>query len=509
MKKAVAVLQPFIEDEKESNPVIGAQQEVGRILLATVKGDVHDIGKSIVGVVLACNNYEVIDLGVMVPTEKIIATALERNVDIIGLSGLITPSLEIMSDVAKQLQKQGMNKPLLIGGATTSKIHTAVKIEPHYTAPVIHVKDASKSVSVVSSLLSSSQRDLFSENIKKEYDDLRKSYLGAKKQVSYITLEEARKNALGLSWDPSQIAVPNFTGIKTYHDFPIEEIRDYISWVFFFVVWQLRGKYPDILNDPRQGEEARKVFADANLLLDRIIREKALAAHGVIGIFPANSVGDDIEVYSDVSRTKVISKFVNLRNQELKTDDSPNLCLSDFIAPRSSGMVDYLGAFAVTAGLGIEKLLAEFTAKLDDYDGIMVKALADRLAEAFTELIHLKIRKDLWGYAKDENLSLEDLLLEKYKGIRPAHGYPACPDHSEKATLFSLLNAEKNTSITLTESFSMYPAASVSGLVFAHPRSRYFFVGNISFDQVQDYALRKQLPIETIESLLASNLNYK
>jgi 5-methyltetrahydrofolate--homocysteine methyltransferase len=509
MKKAVAVLQPFIEEEKESNPVIGAQQEVGKILLATVKGDVHDIGKSIVGVVLACNNYEVIDLGVMVPTEKIIAIALERNVDIIGLSGLITPSLEIMSDVAKQLQKQGMNKPLLIGGATTSKIHTAVKIEPHYTAPVIHVKDASKSVSVVSSLLSSSQRDSFSENIKKEYDDLRKSYLGAKKQVSFISLEEARKNRLDLTWDKSQIAVPQFTGIKTYHNFPLEEIRDYISWVFFFVVWQLRGKYPDILNDAKQGEEARKVFDDANRLLDRIIREKALSAHGVIGIFPANSVGDDIEVYSDISRTKVISRFINLRNQELKTDGSPNLCLSDFIAPRSSGLVDYLGAFAVTAGLGIEKLLAEFTAKLDDYNSIMVKALADRLAEAFTELIHLKVRKELWGYAKDENLSLDDLLLEKYKGIRPAHGYPACPDHSEKSTLFNLLEAEKNTSINLTESFSMYPAASVSGLIFAHPKSRYFFAGNISFDQVQDYALRKNLPIETIESLLASNLNYK
>lgn len=509
MKKAVAVLQPFIEEEKESKPVIGDQQAVGKILLATVKGDVHDIGKSIVGVVLSCNNYEVIDLGVMVPTEKIIETAIERNVDIIGLSGLITPSLEIMSDVAKQLQKQGMDKPLLIGGATTSKIHTAVKIEPHYNSPVIHVKDASKSVSVVSSLLSSTQRDLFSENIRNEYEALRKSYLGAKKQVSYISLEDARKNGLNLVWDKLQIVVPEFTGIKTFHDYPLEEIRNYISWVFFFVVWQLRGKYPDILNDPRQGEEARKLFEDANQLLDRIISKKELTAHGVIGIFPANSVGDDIEVYSDVSRTKIISKFINLRNQELKSDGSPNLCLSDFIAPRSSGIVDYLGAFAVTAGLGIEKLLAEFVSKLDDYQGIMVKALADRLAEAFTELIHLKMRKELWGYVKNENLSLEDLLLEKYVGIRPAHGYPACPDHSEKETLFDLLQAQQNTSITLTESYSMFPAASVSGLVFAHPKSRYFFVGNISFDQVQDYALRKQLPVQTVESLLASNLNYK
>jgi len=509
MKKAVAVLQPFIELEKETDPQAGQRQTAGKILLATVKGDVHDIGKSIVGVVLSCNNYEVIDLGVMVPTEKIIENAIEKKVDIIGLSGLITPSLEVMSEVAKQMEKQKLVQPLLIGGATTSRIHTAVKIEPHYSSPVIHVKDASKSVSVVSSLLSSDQKVSFAEKTKKEYDDLRQAYMGAKGQVTYITLKEARENKLKIDWDKESVFPPRFTGIKTFRQYPLDEVREYISWVFFFVVWQLRGKFPDILNDPRQGDEARKLFGDANRLLDRIISEKSLTANGVVGIFPANSVGDDIEVYSDTARTNVIARFLNLRNQELKSDGAPNLCLSDFVAPLSSGITDYIGAFTVTAGLGLENLLAEFEAKLDDYQGIMVKALADRLAEAFTELIHLKVRKELWGYVQDENLSLDELLLEKYKGIRPAHGYPACPDHSEKATLFSLLDALHHTGISLTESFSMFPAASVSGLIFAHPKSRYFFVGNVSADQVQDYASRKALSVQAVESLLASNLNYK
>jgi 5-methyltetrahydrofolate--homocysteine methyltransferase len=508
MKKAVAVLQPFVEKEKEFTSE-SSDYSSGKILLATVKGDVHDIGKNIVGIVLSCNNYKVIDLGVMVPTEKIIATAIERDVDIIGLSGLITPSLEIMSDIARQLEKQGLQKPLLIGGATTSKIHTAVKIEPCYSAPVIHVKDASKSVGVVSSLLSSSRKAEFTKLARKEYDELRRTYLGVREQTAYITLEEARKNSLKIKWNKELITKPNFTGVRIYNNNPLEEIREYINWVFFFVVWQLRGKFPELLNDPHLGQEAKKLFADANRLLDRIIRDKLLVANGVVGIFPANAVDDDIEVYSDAKRKEIIARFINLRNQESKSDGLPNLCLSDFIAPRSSGITDYIGAFAVTAGLGIENVLDEFRKSLDDYQGIMIRALADRLAEAFTELIHLKIRKELWGYAPDESLSMEDLFLEKYRGIRPAHGYPACPDHSEKVTLFRLLEVEKNTGITLTESFSMNPAASVSGLIFAHPQSRYFFTGNLSRDQVNNYARRKEMPISVIESLLSSNLNYK
>jgi 5-methyltetrahydrofolate--homocysteine methyltransferase len=507
MKKAVAVLQPYIEQEKDASET-SASLTAGTILLATVKGDVHDIGKNIVGVVLSCNNYRVIDLGVMVPTEKIIEAALEYKVDIIGLSGLITPSLEIMTEAARLFEKHGLKKPLLIGGATTSKVHTAVKIEPHYKSPVIHVKDASKSVGVVSSLLSKSQQLVFSEKTRKEYEDLRNTYLEAKEKTVYVSLEEARRNFLPDGWNVADITKPKFLGLKVFDNYPLEEIRDFISWIFFFVVWQLRGKFPDILTDPRQGEEATRLFEDANRLLNRIISEKTLTAKGVIGIFPANSVGDDIEVYSDTSRDNVLARFINLRNQELKSG-APNLCLADFIAPRSTGITDYLGAFAVTAGHGIEAILDEFARNLDDYQSIMAKALADRLAEAFTELIHLKIRKDLWGFASHEQLTLEELLLEKYRGIRPAHGYPACPDHSEKETLFRLLQAEKHTGIKLTESYSMYPAASVSGLVFASPGSKYFFVGNISKDQVNDYAIRKGLPVSTIESLLASNLNYK
>lgn len=507
MKKAVAILQPFIEEEKDPDAVV--QSAHGRILLATVKGDVHDIGKNIVGVVLGCNNYDVIDLGVMVPTEKILEAAEAHNVDIIGLSGLITPSLEIMGDIARQMEKKGMNKPLLIGGATTSKIHTAVKITPHYSAPVIHVKDASKSVGVVSNLLSDTLKDDFVIRTKAEYESLRSNYMTARDKVVFVSLEEARRNKLKLNWDSEVIPTPNFVGVKTFLNYPLEEIHSYISWVFYFVVWQLRGKYPDIFNDPRVGEEARKLFADANQMLDRIIRERALTANGIAAIFPANSIGDDIEVYEDVSRKKVIARFYNLRNQEQKTDGSPNLCLSDFIAPIESGKTDYLGIFAVTAGLGIENLLNEFKQNFDDYQGIMVKALADRLAEAFTELLHLKMRKEMWGYVPNENLSLDEMLLEKYTGIRPAHGYPACPDHSEKTTLFNLLNVESITGISLSESYSMMPAASVSGLVFANPKSRYFFVGNISEDQVNDYSTRKGMTVPSIESLLASNLNYK
>jgi 5-methyltetrahydrofolate--homocysteine methyltransferase len=508
MKKAVSVLLPFIEAEKES-PGDGKISSAGKIILATVKGDVHDIGKNIVGVVLSCNNYEVIDLGVMVPNETIFKALEEHHPDIVGLSGLITPSLEVMAEFATELKKRNLRIPLLIGGATTSKLHTAVKIEPHYNAPVIHVKDASKSVGVVNSLISKELKDSFVRSVQSEYEELRNSYTDSTSKIKYLTLEEARNNRLLIDWAGTQIWKPGFTGVKVLKEYPIAEIRKYINWVFFFVVWQLRGKFPDLLDDPRQGEEARNLYKDANLLLDKIEKEKILKANGVIGFFPANSDGDDIEVYADETRKKVLARFVNLRNQVQKDDGTPNLCLSDFIAPKGTGIKDYIGAFAVTAGIGIDAILKEFENKQDDYSGIMIKALADRLAEAFTELVHEKIRKEWWGYAIHENLDMEGLFYEKYQGIRPAHGYPACPDHSEKETLFRLLNAPANSGITLTESYSMVPAASVSGLVFAHPESKYFFVGKISHDQVEDYARRKELTPGVVEKWLASNLNYK
>ena len=446
MKKAVSVLLPFIEEEKDGDT---ANHAAGKILLATVKGDVHDIGKNIVGVVLGCNNYNVIDLGVMVPTEKILQTAVEENVDIIGLSGLITPSLEIMVNFSKEMEKLGIDKPLLIGGATTSKIHTAVKIEPNTKAPVIHVKDASRSVGVVNNLLSKDNRQEYMAQVRKEYNELRRNYSGASSRVRFINLEESRKNKLRINWEQTTITKPKFTGIKIFTDYPIHEIREYISWVFFFVVWQLRGKFPDILTDPTIGHEAQKLYDDANRLLDRIEKEGLLRANGILGFFPANSVGDDIEVYTPEDSKNVLAIFRNLRNQTYKENGAPNLCLSDFIAPKSSGITDYIGAFAVTAGLGIEKILDEFLREQDDYSSIMIKALADRLAEAFTELIHLKVRKEYWGYAADENLSNEELIKEQYQGIRPAPGYPACPDHSEKQKLFDLLGVEGNIDMTL------------------------------------------------------------
>jgi 5-methyltetrahydrofolate--homocysteine methyltransferase len=506
MKKAVATLLPYIEEERK---FAGDRSTAGKILLATVKGDVHDIGKNIVGVVLACNNYEIIDLGVMVPAEKIIQTAMEENVDIVGLSGLITPSLEEMVHVAREMDRNGLRIPLLVGGATTSRIHTAVKIEENYSQPVIHVKDASRSVTVASQLLSTSQREDFTDRIRAEYLELRENYKGAGSQVEYLSLEEARNNALKIDWKNSPIYKPSSMGIRVFKDFPIGEIREYISWIFFFLVWQLRGKWPDILEDSKQGQEARKLYDDALKMLDRIEQENMLKARGVIGFYPANSVGDDIEVYSDERRSKVISRFVNLRSQAKKEYGIPNLCLSDFLAPRESGRIDYIGAFAVTAGIGIEEQLEKFQSEHDDYSSIMLKALADRLAEAFTELIHEKVRREIWGYVPDEKLGLEKLILEEYQGIRPAHGYPACPDHSEKETLFKLLNVPDNAGITLTESHSMFPAASVSGLIFAHPESRYFFVGRIGKDQAGDYARRKGTDLETVEKWLASNLNYK
>ncbi len=506
MKRAVAILLPFIEQEKASGES-GESHTSGRILLATVKGDVHDIGKNIVGVVLGCNNYEVIDLGVMVPTEKILDEAERLQVDIVGLSGLITPSLEEMIHVAAEMERRNMKQDLLIGGATTSKIHTSVKIEPKYGKPVIHVKDASKSVAVVSALLSKDQRDSFVRQVKEDYEALRTSYAGAGREVKYLSLADARKNALKLDWSSGSIIQPVRPGIHTLLDFPMEKIREYINWVFFFVTWELRGKFPEILDDPKYGEEARKLYDDANRMLDLIISEKWLKANAVFGIFPANSAGDDLLIYRDETRKDVITKFTNLRNQTQKEKELANLCLSDYIAPVETGLTDYMGAFAVTTGIGIEEKIREFEAQHDDYTSIMLKALTDRLAEAFTELLHEEIRKRYWGYAPDEALSMDDMFRENYSGIRPAHGYPACPEHSEKEVLFKLLEAEKY-GIKLTENYSMVPAASVSGLVFAHPESKYFFVGKVGKDQVKDYAERKGLSVDRVESLLASNLNY-
>ncbi|MDF1576209.1 MAG: methionine synthase [Bacteroidales bacterium] len=506
MKRAVATLLPFIEQEKAGGDP-GKSHSAGKVLLATVKGDVHDIGKNIVGVVLGCNNYEVIDLGVMVPTEKILDEAEKQQVDIVGLSGLITPSLEEMIHVAQEMERRQMKQALLIGGATTSKIHTAVKIEPAYQQAVVHVKDASRSVAVVSSLLLPEREASYTRGIRDEYSSLRDTYADAGREVRYLSLKEARNRALRIAWPESEISPPRQTGIQTLSDFSMEEISKYINWIFFFTTWELRGKFPEIFEHPAYGSEARKLYEDAQEMLQRIIREKWLTANAVFGIFPAQAEGDDILIYEDENRQKVRTRFCNLRNQTLKEEGQPNLCLSDFIAPASSGLKDYLGVFAVTAGIGIEEKLKEFDAHHDDYSSIMLKALADRLAEAFTELLHKDIRTKHWGYASGEELELPDLFREKYHGIRPAHGYPACPDHSEKKVLFELLKAEEQ-GIHLTENYSMLPAASVSGLIFAHPQSRYFFVGKISRDQVQDYARRKNLSPAQAEKLLASNLNY-
>lgn len=500
MKKAVSVLMPFLEEEKR---ISGKSSSSGKVLLATVKGDVHDIGKNIVGVVMSCNNYEIIDLGVMVPAEKILHAAVENNIDVLGLSGLITPSLEEMVLIAQEMEKKGMKIPLLIGGATTSILHTAVKIEPNYSAPVIHVKDASKSISVLSNLMSGNEN--FTNSIRSEYESLRSMTLGVKKE--YLSLGDARKNKYNPDWSKANIITPNTTGLMVFEDYPLDEIRKYIDWTFLFHVWELKGTYPEILEDKEKGEEARKLMHDAEMLLDKIIAERMLVAKGVFGIFPANSIGDDIAVF-DPESGKETSRFCNLREQHLKKDNKPNYCLSDFIAPVDSEKKDYIGAFAVTAGFGAEKCAKDFEDRSDDYNAIMVKALADRLSEAFAELLHERIRKEFWGYAKDENLSVKDLHKVKYSGIRPAHGYPACPDHSEKETLFRLLDVEKNTGMNLTESFAMSPAASVSGLIFANSESRYFGVGKISSDQVIDYSNRKKISKRETEKYLSQNLNY-
>lgn len=504
MKKAVAYLTPFIEKEKSNSKNIA-----GKILLATVKGDVHDIGKNIVAVVLGCNNYEVIDLGVMVPAEKILQTAREKNVDIIGLSGLITPSLDEMVHVAKEMERNGFKVPLLIGGATTSKLHAAVKIAPNYSYPTIHVLDASRSVTVAGNLMNRNLRDKYIRSVKQEYDRMRIMHGKRTNQKIFISINEARKKGFKTNWENLEITSPNITGIKVFRDFPLEKIRNRVDWTPFFITWEMKGKYPSIFKDPKYGKEALKLHEDANLLLDEIISRKLLTANAVIGIFPANSSGDDIIVYSDDKRKKKIAVLHTLRQQMVKTNDMPYLALSDFIAPAESGVKDYIGAFAVTAGIGIEGVLKHYDQKKDVYSEIMIKALADRLAEAFAELMHEYVRKEYWGYARDENFTNEELIAEKYRGIRPAPGYPAQPDHTEKITLFKLLDVESNTGIYLTENLAMYPAASVCGLYIAHPGSKYFNVGKINKDQVEDYAERKGISVNEVEKWLAPVLAYE
>ena len=500
MKKAVAVLLPYIEAEK----IVGENNKAGKILMATVKGDVHDIGKNIVGVVLGCNNYEVIDLGVMVHAEKILDTAIKENVDIIGLSGLITPSLEEMAFVASEMERRGFKVPLLIGGATTSEMHTAVKIAPEYHNPVIHVRDASRATGVVAALLSADGKKPFIDSVTEKYSALRHKHESTRAGVTYVSLEQAQANKFKTDWSSFKPVKPSFLGVKQIENYPLEEISRYIDWTFFFHAWKINGKYPAIFQDPLKGKEAKILFDDAQVMLKQIIEKKMVQANGVYGFFETNAVADSIELQLE-GNGKTMLHF--LRNEEEKEEGIPNLSLADFIAPKEAGYKDYIGLFAVTAGLGIEKWVKEFENENDDYNAIMVKILADRLAEAFAELLHDKVRKEYWGYARDENLSIEEIIHEGYAGIRPAPGYPACPEHSEKGTIFDLLEANKS-GITLTENFSMYPAAAVSGYYFAHPEAQYFAISRISHEQVEDYALRKNLTVKAVERLLASNLNY-
>ncbi len=505
MKKAVARLTPRLEAEKAA--ASGTPRTNGHVLLATVKGDVHDIGKNIVGVVLACNNYRVTDLGVMVPADKILATAREVGADVIGLSGLITPSLEEMVHVAREMERTGFTLPLLIGGATTSEIHTAVKIAPFYAATVVHVKDASKAAGVISHLLSPEQKPEFSSSIKRKYEEIRRTH-DNRAGYSYIPLADARRNRQVLKWDPSLINRPVMLGNKVFPDYPLDELVPYIDWTFFFHAWKMNGKYPAILEDPVKGTEAKKLFDDAQRMLKEITGKQMLIARGVIGLWPCRSTGDDIEIYTDESCRKILTTFRFLRNQQQKEPGRFNLCLADYVAPKDSGLVDYIGGFAVTAGLGVEEWVGQYERELDDYGAIMIKILADRLAEAFAERMHERVRKEFWGYARREQLDVHAMIREEYQGIRPAPGYPACPEHSEKQTLFELLDAERQVDIRLTTSYAMYPGASVSGFYFSHPESQYFNLGKISKDQVADYARRKNLTTEQVEKLLNTNLNY-
>jgi 5-methyltetrahydrofolate--homocysteine methyltransferase len=505
MKKAVAYLLPFMEAEKAAS---GGSNAVARILMATVKGDVHDIGKNIVGVVLACNNYEIIDLGVMVSPEKILQTARERNVDLIGVSGLITPSLDEMAHLAREMEREKFSVPLLIGGATTSRAHTAVKIAPGYSQPVVHVLDASRAVGVVGQLIGAGTRDAFAVKVRFDQDALRREYASRLDQKPLLSLERARSRRTPVNWAEADIPIPSSIGARVLNPFPLAELVPFIDWSPFFHTWELRGRYPSIFDDPARGSKAKELFDDAQALLKKIVAGKLLTARAVYGLFPANSVGDDIEVYTDESRRKVLTVFHTLRQQMDKPDGQFNHALSDFIAPKETGLPDHIGAFAVTTGDGVDELCRRFESDHDDYNSIMTKALADRLAEAFAERLHKRVRQE-WGYGATEDLSHDDLIRERYRGIRPAAGYPACPDHTEKAILWSLLDAEAKTGIRLTESFAMHPASSVSGLYFAHPDAKYFGVGKIDRDQVLDYHFRKQMDLKTVERWLSPVLNYE
>ena len=507
MKQAVAHLIPYIEAEKQRS---GDSKPKGKIVMATVKGDVHDIGKNIVTVVLQCNNFEVVNMGVMVPCQQILDTAREHNADIIGLSGLITPSLEEMAHVAKEMERQGFRIPLLIGGATTSRVHTAVKIEPNYpSGTVVYVLDASRAVGVCSNLLSDTLRNDYVAGIKADYADARAQHEGKKGKAVHVSLEEARKLGVKTDWKKYTPPKPKLLGVQKLEDYPLDILVDFIDWTPFFQAWELAGRYPKILQDEVVGEEATKLFADAQAMLKKIVEEKWLTANAVFGLFPANTVNsDDIEIYTDESRKKVAMTWHNLRQQTKKPADIPNYCLADYIAPRDSKVKDYIGTFAVTTGIGIDARVAEFEKNNDDYSAIMLKALADRLAEAFAEHLHLRVRREFWGYAADEQLSNEDIIAEKYRGIRPAPGYPACPEHTEKGPLFELLQAPKNAGITLTESYAMLPTAAVSGFYFSHPEAQYFATGKMDKDQVADYAKRKGWTLEEAERWLAPVLSY-
>jgi len=502
MKRAVAYLLPFIELDKG-----GVSQSNGKILLATVKGDVHDIGKNIVGVVLGCNNYDIVDLGVMVAPEKIIQAAKDQNVDAIGLSGLITPSLDEMVYLAKEMERQNFEVPLLIGGATTSKAHTAVKIDPQYKNAVVHVHDASRAVTVVGDLLDKRKNQKYVSDIKADYVKVREGFANRSSRKEYVSLADARKNKFKIDWDTANITKPNFEGIQVFEDFDLTKLVDYIDWTPFFRTWELAGKYPAILTDKVVGETATNLFKDAKLMLARILNENLLTAKAIFGIFPANSVNDDdIEIYADTTRTKVNVQFVTLRQQLKKKEGIPSIALADFIAPKETGIEDYMGAFCVSTGFGTAELAAEFEKDHDDYNSILIKALADRLAEAFAEYLHEKVRKDYWGYAIDEGLSNEELIKENYKGIRPAPGYPACPDHTEKWTIWNLLSVKETIGVELTDSLAMWPAASVSGYYFGNEKAKYFGVGKITEEQLKSVADRKNIDLEIMRKWLNPNL---